>query len=160
MILSLIYAISQNGVIGWNNKLPWHIPDDLKYFKKVTMGKPIIMGRKTFESIGKPLPGRKNIVITRNQNWYNETVDKVHRIDEAFALCPTDPELMIIGGAEIFSATLSLAQKVYVTEIHRDYHGDCFLSPLDRSLWKETSRLPFQEKDDNPAFSFVIYEKK
>src|SRR5215216_453849 len=117
MILSLLVAAAENNVIGKNNKLPWCLPNDLKYFKNQTWGMPILMGRKTFESIGKPLQGRKSIVITRNKNWYHENTDVVHSVPEALAKAENYgvKEIFVIGGAEIFNTAFQQADRIYLT---------------------------------------------
>ncbi|MFT6958338.1 MAG: dihydrofolate reductase [Halieaceae bacterium] len=164
--LALIVAVAENGVIGRDNGLPWYLPDDLKYFKRVTMGKPILMGRKTFESIGRPLPGRTNIVISANPNYKADGVRVVSSLEEALAraqdiaMIDGAEELMVIGGAQIYAAALPRAARVYLTEVHAEVAGDAFLPPLDLQLWQEISRnyhpgaLPEQY-----AHSFVVYEK-
>ncbi|MEH6515492.1 MAG: dihydrofolate reductase [Halioglobus sp.] len=164
--LALIVAVAENGVIGRDNGLPWHLPDDLKYFKRVTMGKPILMGRKTFESIGRPLPGRTNIVISANPDYQANGVRVVSSLEEALALAEDiatidgAEELMVIGGARIYAAALPRASRLYLTEVHAEVAGDAYLPPLDLQFWQEVSReyhpgaLPEQY-----AHSFVIYER-
>ena len=158
-MISMIVAVAANGVIGVGNKLPWHLSEDLKYFKRVTMGKPIVMGRKTFESIGKPLPGRPNIVVTRNAGWAAEGVHVAHSLEEGLALAEKlaeDGEVMVIGGAEIFNAAAPLAQRLYYTEVKRDYLGDAFFPKPDPAVWREVSR---EEHDGDPAYAFLLLEK-
>lgn len=164
---SLIVALSQNHVIGRNNKLPWYLPNDLKYFKEVTMGKPIVMGRKTFESIGKPLPGRVNIVVTRNTDWSAEGVKVVHSLEEAFQLAESiaeidgQNELMIIGGDQIYKASLDLVDRMYLTEVHRHVEGDAYFPEFDRSQWSELGREDYKAEEPNPYdYSFVVYDRK
>lgn len=160
MRVSLIVAVAENGVIGRDNQLPWRIPEDLRYFKRVTMGKPVIMGRKTFASIGRPLPGRPNIVVTRDPGWSADGVDAVRSVDEALALAGrlTDGgEVMIIGGAQLFAATSSAADRLYLTEIHARYDGDVFFPQPDPAEWHETSR---EDHPGEPAFSFVVLERR
>ena len=164
--LALIVAVAENGAIGLNNGLPWHLPDDLKYFKRVTMGKPILMGRKTFESIGRPLPGRTNIVISANPDYQADGIRVVSSLEEALALAEDiatidgAEELMVIGGAQIYAAALPRATRLYLTEVHAEVAGDAYLPPLDLKLWQEVSRayhpsvLPEQY-----AHSFVVYER-
>ena len=164
--LALIVAVADNGVIGRNNALPWHLPDDLKYFKRTTMGKPILMGRKTFESIGRPLPGRANIVISTSPDYQAEGIHVVSSLKEALALAEDiatidgAEELMVIGGAQIYAAALPRASRLYLTEVHAKVEGDAYLPPLDLQLWREVSR------DYHPsalaeqyAYSFVVYER-
>lgn len=164
--LSVIVAAARNGVIGRNNALPWHLPEDLRYFKQVTLGKPIVMGRKTYESIGRTLPGRTNIVITRDSSWNAEGVKVVHSLDEALGLAEDiavidgKGELMVIGGAEIYAAAILSADRLYLTEVHADVEGDATLPDIDWSHWHEVSREHFSASGDNPyAYSFVVYER-
>lgn len=166
MIISLIVAMAQNRIIGRNNKLPWYLPEDLKYFKRVTMGKPIIMGRKTFESIGRPLPGRANIVVTRNEDYAAEGIKVVHDLEQAKALCESitmidgQSEAMVIGGAEIYQQALGYADRLYLTEVHADVEGDASFPDFDRSQWQEVGREDFQASGPNPyAYSFLVLER-
>ena len=163
--VALIVARAENGVIGVDGKLPWHISDDLKFFKAQTVGKPIIMGRKTYASIGKPLPRRTNIVVTRDQSWTAEGVVVAHDIATALALGYEDAhrtgvdEVMVIGGAEIYALTLPHAKRIYLTEVHRAYDGDAKFN-LDLTGWDETRRAPHKnEKPGEPDFSFVTLER-
>jgi dihydrofolate reductase len=128
--VSLIVAMTDDRVIGLNNKLPWHLSEDLKRFKKITMGHPIIMGRKTFESIGKPLPGRQNIVVTRNQNFKAEGVSVVNSLQQAL-LSSNGGEKFVIGGAKLFEAALPLADKIYMTLIHHSFQGDVYFPQIN-----------------------------
>lgn len=158
-MISMIVAVAANGVIGVDNKLPWHLSEDLKYFKRVTMGKPIVMGRKTFESIGKPLPGRPNIVVTRNAGWTAEGAHVARSLEEGLALAKKlaeGGEVMVIGGAEIFNAAAPLAQRLYYTEVKRNYRGDAFFPKPDPAIWREVSR---EEHDGDPAYAFLLLEK-
>jgi dihydrofolate reductase len=157
MGLSLIVARASNGVIGKDNQLPWRLPADLKYFKAVTMGKPIVMGRKTFESIGRPLPGRQNIVVSRNPDFMSDGITVVHSVEAAIAAANEAAEIMLIGGTELYTLSLSLADKVYLTEIHQDFDGDARFPNLD-SQWKEISRDD-HFSDDGLGYSFCIFEK-
>jgi dihydrofolate reductase len=166
MKLALIVAMAKNHVIGINNNLPWHLSEDLKYFKRVTMGKPIIMGRKTFESIGKPLPGRTNIVVTRNANYQVEGVKVVHSLKAAMELCESIAvidgceEAMVIGGAELYQQALPLADYLYLTEVHAEVEGDAFFREFDRSDWQEIARENFRAFEPNPYnYSFTVLEK-
>ena len=165
--LAVIVAAARNGVIGSNNALPWHLPEDLRYFKRVTMGKPIVMGRKTFESIGRPLPGRTNIVMTRASNFAHEGVRVVHDLDaalalaEGLALIEGCEELMVIGGAQIYAETLPRAARLYLTEVHADVEGDTFLPEIDMASWSEVRREAFSAAGPNPYdYSFVVYERR
>lgn len=167
MKLALVWAMAQNRVIGRNNALPWHLPEDLKYFKRITMGKPIIMGRKTFESIGKPLPGRTNIVVTRNPDWHHDGVKVVSSLEAARELCESIAEIdgteeaMVIGGAEIYRQALPLADRLYLTEVHAEVNGDTVFPDFDRSQWQETAREDFEAVGPNPYnYSFIILDKR
>jgi len=166
MKISLVWAMAQNRVIGRNNNLPWHLPEDLKYFKRITLGKPVIMGRKTFESIGKPLPGRTNIVVTRNADFSAEGVKTVNSLSAAKALCESIGEIdgiseaMVIGGAEIYTQAMPVADRLYLTEVHANVDGDTFFPEFDRSLWKEVAREDFDASGPNPyAYSFIVLDK-
>jgi dihydrofolate reductase len=163
MIISLLVAADEQNVIGWNNQLPWHLPNDLKYFKNQTWGMPILMGRKTFESIGKPLPGRKNIVITRNQSWRHDHVTVVHTMENAIesALSLGCLEIFIIGGAEIFESALPDASRIYLTRIHHTFRGDVYFPKIQEPEW-ELSKVrycPADEKNRYPH-TFQIWERK
>jgi len=155
MILSLIVAIADNGVIGKDNRLPWHIPEDLRFFKRVTLGKPVIMGRKTYLSIGRPLPGRANFVVTSNREWQSGGVTAVPGLAEALALCPDD-EVFVIGGRGLFLEAVAVAQRIYLTEIHRPYDGDVTFPTWNRAEWVETSR---RRIEGDPPISFVLLER-
>jgi dihydrofolate reductase len=163
--LAVIVAAAENAVIGRNNALPWHLPEDLRYFKKVTMGKPIVMGRKTFESIGRPLPGRANIVITRNPGFQAEGVRVVASLEEALQLAENiavidgAQELVVIGGAEIYKAAIPRADRLYITEVHASVEGDACLPPIEWGDWQEVGRERYTAQDPNPYdYSFVVYE--
>ncbi len=166
MNISLIFAMSENRVIGRNNKLPWYLPNDLKYFKQVTMGKPVIMGRKTYESIGKPLPGRMNLVITRDDAWHAEGVttcsslaQAVERATGAAEINGVD-EVMVIGGAEIYRLALPAADRIYLTQVHAHIEGDAYMDDIDWSGWREVGREDFQAEDPNIYnYSFVVYDR-
>tara|TARA_R110002110_G_scaffold205066_7_gene416921 strand:- start:44413 stop:44919 length:507 start_codon:yes stop_codon:yes gene_type:complete len=164
--LAIMVAVADNGVIGRDNALPWHLPEDLRYFKRVTMGKPIIMGRKTFESIGRPLPGRSNIVVTRNPHYQREGVMVVASLDAALQLAARIAaqdgvtEMVCIGGAEIYAAALPLAQRLYLTQVHADVDGDAFLPDIDWQLWQQSSRDSYTASPGNPFdYSFVTFER-
>lgn len=164
--IALIVARTRNGVIGRNNSMPWHLPEDLRYFKRITMGKPIIMGRNTWESLGKPLPGRDNIVITRNMHYQAEGATVVNDLARALqyaeqcAAEKNSDEIMIIGGAQIYQAALPVVQRAYVTEIDADIEGDAFFPALT-GQWQETSREPHPPCEKNPyPYSFVTLEKQ
>jgi dihydrofolate reductase len=142
MALNLIFARARNGVIGHNNTLPWHLPEDLAHFKATTLGQPVIMGRKTWDSLPvkfRPLPGRMNIVVTRQTDWHSEGAHVVHSVNEALQACPTEAQPWVIGGAELYRLAMPLATRVVVTEIDAEYEGDAFAPELDAS-WQEASR--------------------
>ncbi len=164
--LSVIVAVAENGVVGNNNALPWHISADLKYFKQTTLGKPVVMGRKTFESIGRPLPGRTNIVISSRRDYAADGVTVVNSLQRALdyaaevALTDGTDELMVIGGATIYGAAIPLADRLYVTEVHAMVTGDAYLQDIDWSCWREISRERQEAVAPNPYdFSFVVYER-
>ncbi len=162
MSLSLIVAIANNRVIGNNNQLPWHLPADLKYFKSITIGHPIIMGRKTFESIGggKPLPGRTSIIITHQLGYKAEGCTVVHSLQEAINCSKHDAEAFIIGGAEIFKQGLELADKLYLTKIHHDFNGDTFFPSINLNQWKLISCKEYDTDEKNKyPYSFLVYER-
>ncbi|HVG13919.1 MAG TPA: dihydrofolate reductase [Chitinophagaceae bacterium] len=161
MIISLLLAADENNVIGFNNQLPWHLPNDLKYFKNLTWGMPIVMGRKTFESIGKPLPGRRSIVITRNKEWKERNVETVHSIDEAVLLAGTSvKEIFIIGGAEIYNSVLPDADRVYLTRIHHRFEGDVFFKGIDPLLWTLAREVNCSADEKNSYnHSFQVWER-
>ncbi|TRD11451.1 dihydrofolate reductase [Erythrobacter insulae] len=157
----LIYARAANGAIGFEGKLPWHLPADLKRFKALTMGKPMVMGRKTFESLPGLLPGRRHIVLTRKERWDSEGAEVVGSIEEALALARRDNaggEIAIVGGAAIYDVFRPLADRIEVTEIHADFRGDTFMKPLG-SEWKITAREDHEARDARPAYSFVTYHR-
>lgn len=156
----LVVAVADNGVIGRGGTLPWHLPDDLKFFKAVTMGKPLLMGRRTFESIGRPLPGRRNLVLTRGATVFPAGVEAVASIDAALALLPKTPELCVIGGAALFAQTLPIAQRLYLTEVHGAVAGDVHFPPWNRADWRETQRSEHPADERHLyAMSFVTLER-
>ena len=142
MALNLIFARARNGVIGHNNTLPWHLPEDLAHFKHTTLGQPVVMGRKTWESLPpkfRPLPGRTNIVVTRQQDWHDTGAVVAHSIEEAVQQCASDAQVWVIGGAEVYGQAMPLATRAVVTEIEADFEGDAFAPTFDAS-WQETAR--------------------
>ena len=158
--LNLIYARATNGVIGLNNAMPWHLPEDLAHFKRVTMGCPVIMGRKTWDSLPerfRPLPGRDNIVITRDRTWQSPGARVAHSLNEAVALCASAPQVWVMGGAQIYALALPLAQRVVVTEIDHDYTGDAY-APTLGPAWRETSRQA-QTSNSGLRFAFVDFKR-
>lgn len=163
MVISFIVATSENNVIGKNNKLPWHLPTDMKYFKNVTWAMPVIMGRKSFEALGEPLRGRTNIVVTRNKGWHATGVQTVPSIDQAITLAAqTDAkEIFITGGGEIFRAALPSADRIYLTRVHENFDGDAFFPELDEDEWKLVSNRDCPPDEKNPyAMSFQVWERK
>lgn len=166
MKLAIIVAQDKNRAIGINNKLPWHLPEDLRYFKQVTMGKPIIMGRKTFESIGRPLPGRVNIVISRQDSYEPKGVKVVDSLpaarELAESICLIDgvDEAMVIGGAQIYAQAIEEADRLYLTEVDAEINGDAWFPEFKRSAWSEIGREDFLAEGPNPYnYSFIILDK-
>jgi len=160
-MISLIAAMASNRVIGINNTLPWHLPADFRHFKAVTMGKPILMGRKTYESIGRPLPGRTNIIITNNPSYSAEGCSVVNSIEEALVLTQNEEEVMIIGGASFYQQTLAFAQRIYLTIIHHNFEGDAYFIELDHASWREVERVDHPADENNRyPYSFLTLEKK
>jgi dihydrofolate reductase len=158
--VSLVVAMARNGVIGRGNALPWHLPEDLKHFKAVTSGKPVLMGRKTFESIGKPLPGRTNLVLTRNAGWRAAGAVVVHSVAEAFERARDAPELAGIGGAEIFRLLLPLSSRIHLTRVEADIPGDTVFPPMDLSQWVELDCRRFAADERNAYdMSFMTLER-
>jgi len=156
--LYLVAALARNGVIGAQGKLPWHLPEDLRHFKKLTLGHAVIMGRRTWESIGRPLPGRENIVVTRRADYEADGASIASSLPAAVALCAGQPAAFVIGGAEIYAAALTLADGLVLTEIDRDYPGDTRFPAWDRSAWKATRREA-HTSSDGVRFEFALYEK-
>ncbi len=157
--LSIIVAVAHDGVIGVNNTLPWHLPEDLKRFRALTMGHHIIMGRKTYDSLGRLLPGRTTVIVTRNENYKVEGALVANSLEAAIALCENDDEVFLIGGAELYQAGLKLAHKLYITEIELDVAGDAFFPKLISTEWQETEREAHtSEKGLN--FSYATYIRK
>ncbi|WP_027857461.1 type 3 dihydrofolate reductase [Marinobacterium jannaschii] len=166
MKLAIIVAQAENRVIGINNKLPWHLSEDLRYFKQVTMAKPIIMGRKTYESIGRPLPGRTNIVISRNPAFSAAGIKVVSGLDEAIELaeaqCVVDgaAEAMVIGGSQIYQQALARADRLYLTQVHAEVKGDAWFPEFDRQQWQEVGRQDFPAQEPNPyPYSFIVLDR-
>lgn len=158
--VTLIVAMDEGGIIGRKGRLPWRQPADLLHFKVLTMGKPILMGRKTFDSIGKPLPGRTNLVLTRDAGWTREGTIAVHTLDEALAHAKDAGELMVIGGEEIFRMALPLAQRVHLTRIHAHVQGDARFPAVDWSAWRETERQAFAADEKHAhAMTFLTFER-
>ncbi|MGG0187742.1 dihydrofolate reductase [Bacillus rhizoplanae] len=160
-MISLLVAMDKNRLIGKDNQLPWHLPADLAYFKKVTMGHPIIMGRKTFESIGRPLPGRTNIILTRNKNYEMEGCEVIHSIDDVQKMDEQmNEEIFVIGGAEIFKEVLPFADRLYITKIEEVFEGDTFFPEINYDEWKEISVEQGVTDEKNPyTYAYHVYGK-
>lgn len=158
-MISIIVAVAQNGVIGDKNSLLWHISEDMRFFKRTTSGHPVIMGRKTFESLGRPLPNRTNVVISRTLAEL-EGCTVVHSLEEAIALFPAEEEIFVIGGAQIYALALDVADRLYITRVEQDYEGDTSFPTWDEDKWKLTSREAFDrgEKYEYP-FAFETYDR-
>jgi len=158
-MLSFIVAIAKQRVIGYRNGMPWHLPAELAYFKRTTMGHPIIMGRKTYESIGRPLPGRRNIVVSRNSDFHGEGIEVAHSLDAAIALC-AGRDAFVIGGATLFAEALEHADRLFITEIDAAPEGDTFFPPISTQQWREGSREHREADAKNPyAMEFVVLER-
>ncbi len=157
--LTLIVAVERRNGIGINNTLPWRLPEDLAFFKKTTSGHAIIMGRKTFDSIGRPLPNRRNIVVTRNAEWRHEGIDTASSLEEA-ARIAGDGEVFVIGGAQIYTEAIHLADKLIVTQIGANYDCDAFFPTIDPSLWTEVSRERHHSAEHGWDYAFVIYQRR
>jgi len=155
----LVAAVAANGVIGRGGQLPWRLPEDLQHFKTVTLGHPVIMGRRTWESLGKyrPLPGRDNIVVTRNRAYDAPGAKVADSLASALAMCAGKDRVSIIGGQQLFAESLPIADGLDLTEIHRDYEGDTWFPPFDRAKWKATKREAHTARD-GMRFDFVLYE--
>ena len=159
--ITIISAVSENNVLGKNNKLIWHIPDDLKRFKKLTLGHSVIMGRKTFESIAKPLPQRKNIILTRNKNYKAKGALIAHNVKEALNFCENDNQPFIIGGGEIYKLFMNISNKIELTRIHKSYDGDAFFPEILEEKWKLVkSKKNNLNETKIINFSYLTYIKK
>ncbi|MFM9990018.1 MAG: dihydrofolate reductase [Burkholderiaceae bacterium] len=160
MALNLIYARARNGVIGKDNQMPWHLPEDLAHFKRVTMGQSVIMGRKTWESIPakfRPLPGRENIVLTRQTQWSAHGAQVASSLQQALQICASHEQVWVMGGAEIYAQALPLASKIVVTEIDTEFEGDAY-APVLHSSWKEIDRVE-SVSENGLAYAFVTLVK-
>jgi dihydrofolate reductase len=159
--ISLIAAVSENGVIGAQNRLPWHLPDDLRHFRAITTGHTVITGRKNYDSIGKPLPNRRNIVITHQRGFHAPGCLVVNSLEEAIALTSAESEVFVIGGAQLYAQALPLATRLYLTEVHATVAGDTYFPILEPGDWQETAREPHAADERHAhAFSFVVLERK
>lgn len=160
MRISIIVAMADNGVIGRGQKLPWHLPDDLQHFKALTIGKPILMGRRTFASIGRALPGRRNLVLSRAERAPVSGVEAVHSLDDAIERCPGAAEICVIGGAEIYAMALPRATHIYLTRVHAAIDGDVRFPELDMRQWRETARSEHMvDARHEYAMSFITLER-
>ncbi|GAB3376626.1 dihydrofolate reductase [Spongiibacter taiwanensis] len=164
--IAMIVAMNQDRVIGVNNTLPWHLPEDLKHFKQLTMGKPIVMGRNTWDSIGKPLPGRTNIVVTSQSSWHAEGALRAASPEQAMALAAAEAaragidEIFIIGGQKIYSALLNRAERVYLTEVEVDVEGDAWFPELESTSWQEVDKICYPKVEgQRPAFCFKVLQR-
>lgn len=160
-MIAFVVAHDENLVIGKDNQLPWHLPEDLAYFKKVTMGKPLIMGRNTFESIGRPLPGRENIVITRNSSYQHEGIHTVQNMEEAIQLARSfHSDVMVIGGASLFKEQLPLADTLFITEIHAEFEGDTYFPKISENEWELVWSSERQTSKTGLSYTYKRYTRK
>ena len=157
--LTLVVAIDAKGGIGVDNKMPWHLPEDFAHFKRVTLGKPVIMGRKTFDSIGRVLPGRRNIVITRSADWSHDGAERAPSLEAAIAMLDGAPA-SIIGGAQIFAQAMDVADAMIVTHIDHVFDCDTFFPPIDAGVWRETAREPHRSEANGFDYAFVSYARR
>ncbi|KRE53925.1 dihydrofolate reductase [Phycicoccus sp. Soil748] len=151
--VTLIAAVGRNGVIGADNDMPWHLPEDFAFFKRTTMGHPMVMGRKTFDSIGRVLPGRRTIVVTRQQDWSHPDVETAHSLTEALALAGPASEVFVCGGGQVYAEAMPWAQRLLITEVDQSPEGDVRFPAIDPAQWQETAR------EDRDGFSWVTYER-
>ena len=161
MIVTIVVAMGENNAIGKNNELLWYLPKDLRHFKTITKGHTVIMGRKTFESVGKPLPNRRNIIITRNTDLAIEGTEVVHTLEDALELCKQGEEVFVIGGAEIYKIAMPHTDKIYLTVVHENFEADAFFPEIDHNLWLETaSEKHLPDDKNNLSFTFSTLERK
>lgn len=164
--VAMIAAMAKNRVIGVEGKLPWYLPEDLKFFKRMTQAKPLVMGRKTFASIGKPLPNRLNIVVTRDVNWSHESVKVCHSLEDALMLADQQAtieaaeEIMVMGGGEIYAQAIPYAQRLYITEVNVDVKGDASFPALEEGQWQEMQRVAGAPQTEQPDYDFVVYARR
>ena len=151
--VTLIAAVGRNGVIGADNDMPWHLPEDFAYFKRTTMGHPMVMGRKTFDSIGRVLPGRRTIVVTRQPDWSHPGVETAHSLADALALAGPADEVFVCGGGQVYAEAMPFAQRLLITEVDQSPEGDVTFPEIDISQWREVGREP------RDGFSWVVYER-
>lgn len=160
MDISIVVAMSSNAVIGRNGGLPWHLSADLKHFKSITMGRPIVMGRITHESIGRPLPGRENIILTRDDNYKAEGCTIINDLNDITSRFSEVEEIMIVGGSQLYAEILPLAKKLFITEVHAELEGDTYFPEFDRRQWREIERQAFKADEKNDFdYSFVVLNK-
>jgi len=163
-LLALIAAVARNGVIGRGNAMPWHLPEDLKHFRETTLGHAVVMGRRTWESLPpkvRPLPGRRNIVLTRQAGWQAQGAEAVPTLDAALALLQGQPRVFVMGGAAVYAAALPRADELWLTEIHADFDGDVHFPPFERSAFVETTRQPQRAAPPNDfGFDFASYRRR
>jgi dihydrofolate reductase len=158
--ISLIVAMAKNRVIGANNKIPWHLPNELKLFKSLTMGHHIVMGRKTYESINRLLPGRTTVIVTRQRDYRVDGAIVAHSVPEALEACRADDEVFVIGGADLFRETLPIADRLYLTVVDAEPEGDTFMPELDLRAWRETSSQAFPPDEKHAhAYRFSVYDR-
>jgi dihydrofolate reductase len=157
--ISIIVAHSANRVIGASGKMPWHLPDDLKHFKALTMGHSIVMGRKTWESLGRLLPGRRHVVVSRNPGYAVSGATVVSLLDDALLACAGESEIFVIGGGDIYKQVLPKSDRLYITEIDSEYEGDTYFPGLDASCWEESERIPNIDQRSGQRFSFVTLDR-
>lgn len=158
--INLIVAAAENNVIGDKNKMLWHLPNDLKFFKNKTMGHSVLMGRKTFDSLGKPLPERRNIIITRDKDYRHEDVDIANSVEEAISYCRDEREIFIIGGGQIYKTALPLANRIYMTRVHTKIDGSTTFPELDTAVWRKVSVEKHSKDDRHPYdYTFEVYDK-
>ncbi len=158
-LVVMIAAVARNQAIGLDNRLLWRLPEDLKRFKSLTLGHPILMGRKTFESLGRPLPGRRNVVVSRNPDWRSEGADVFSSLEEALAACVGSEKVFVIGGAEIYRQALAMADVLDLTEVDDAPEGDVFFPDLDKTCWQEASREAQQDAASGIHYDFVEYRR-
>ena len=160
MKIAIIAAMAENRVIGKDNDLPWRLPADLRHFRRLTLGKPVIMGRRTYESLGKPLPERRNIIVTGNRRYRTAGCMVVHSLEEALEQAAEAPEAMIMGGGALYAEALPRADRLYLTLVHQVFHGDVSFPEFDPSQWREVEREDHEPDDRNPvAYSFVTLDR-
>lgn len=161
MITSIIVAAAENDIIGGNNQLLWHLPNDLKWFKSLTTGKTVVMGRKTYDSIGRPLPNRRNIIITRNTDLQIEGCEIAHSLQDALQLAAGEKEVFIMGGGQIYKEAWPIAEKLYLTRVHTEKEGDTVIPPIHSTEWTEVARDPHAADEKHPySYTFISYTKK